>query len=84
MEPQLMRTFFYTMGGRASGGQTWKVRGTVQLDAGVFAEAFEMAMRDSFRQLTGGKAVFGKPGLGCSGPYEVTSFTLTCELPSVV
>jgi hypothetical protein len=28
-------------------------------------------MRDPFHTITQGKAVFGQPGRGCNGPYEI-------------
>ena len=34
-------------------------------------------MRSSFMKLTRGQAVFGNPGIGCSGPYHVTKFTIS-------
>ena len=64
----------YIAEGIAASGQSWKTTGTVEVE---WIDAFDAAMRDSFRQLTGGKAVFGKPGVGCRGPYEIRRFELT-------
>jgi hypothetical protein len=35
------------------------------------------ALRQSFEQLTGGKAVFEHPGYGCNGPYSITHLILS-------
>ena len=74
-----MRTYIYQMSGDAADGQTWSVDGTIALEAGDFAAAFQEAMRDGFMQLTGGKAQFGKPGIGCVGPYTVVHFEIALE-----
>ena len=62
----------YTISGLAGGGQTWETSGTVVNDA---VNAFSDALEESFRQLTNGKAIFGKPGLGCHGPYTILKVT---------
>lgn len=33
---------------------------------------FDHAMFDSFMKLTQGYAIFGRPGVGCKGPYDIT------------
>lgn len=68
-----MMTYRYEITGAAADGQTWKTDGTLKTAGpGEFTETQMMAMKDSFAQLTQGKAVFGKPGVGCRGPYRVT------------
>lgn len=66
--------FTYEVEGTAAGGQTWKTAGAVVGDD--LTLMFHMAMRDSFNQLTQGKAVFGKPGVGCNGPYKISKVTM--------
>ncbi len=63
----------FTIIGTAANGQTWRTTGKVSCE---FNACFDTAMRASFEQLTGGKAVFGKPGVGCSGPYDITSILI--------
>lgn len=63
----------YTVEGTASDGQTWMTEGSVN---GDFPDCLEDAMRAAFQQLTGGKAVFGQPGIGCRGPYKIKRFEL--------
>jgi hypothetical protein len=71
----------YVAEGTAHGGEKWTCEGTV--DVG-FPLCFEAAMRQNFEMLTGGKAVFGQPGVGgCRGPYKITRFELTV-VPCVV
>lgn len=68
-----MPSYNYELAGTASEGQTWKTSGVVTIDAlGRFPEVPEVAMIDTFGKLTKGKAVFGKPGIGCRGPYRIT------------
>lgn len=72
-----MIVYKYTMKGTAADGQSWSTNGEVSVDKpGEFANALAQAQMDSFMQLTNGKAVFGKPGLGCRGPYNIDRFTL--------
>lgn len=68
----------YTIEGTSAGGQTWKTTGRVSTD---YPYCLEDAMRDSFFQLTHGKAVFGQPGVGCSGPYKISRFELVTVEP---
>jgi hypothetical protein len=64
----MMKKWLFKLAGTGAGGQTWETRGTINCDAG---QAFAEAMRESFQQLTDGRAVFGLPGVGCNGPYDV-------------
>jgi hypothetical protein len=73
-------TFHYAISGTAAHGQTWNVSGTVEVEAirpRELGRALEAAMRESFDQLTHGRAVYGSPGLGCAGPYQILELTLT-------
>lgn len=60
--------YSYDIAGTAADGQTWETTGTVECE---FVAAYDRAMRASFAQLTGGKAVYGEPGKGCNGPYKI-------------
>lgn len=62
------KTYTFEIGGTGANGQTWTAKGTVSAE---FVDVFNAAMRESFEQITGGRAVFGKPGLGCNGPYDI-------------
>jgi hypothetical protein len=58
--------------GSAADGQTWTTSGAiVTANAGEFTGVPTRAMLESFKQLTKGNAVYGKPGLGCRGPYSM-------------
>jgi hypothetical protein len=60
------------MAGTAAGDQIWTTTGVVEIDGmGNFPEVPKLAQRDSFLQLTQGKAVYAKPGIGCRGPYTI-------------
>lgn len=60
----------YTVEGSAVDGQTYVCEGTVT-DAEITA-VMTAVLLNAFKQLTNGKAVFGKPGVGCRGPYKIT------------
>lgn len=64
------KSYKFEMRGTAHDDQTWTTEGYVYCD---FNDIFDRAMRSSFEQLTNGKAVFGKPGIGCRGPYDILS-----------
>lgn len=65
----------FTFQGKTGGGVDWKTEGECVGDI-ADNSVFSDAMRRSFQQLTGGKAIFGSPGAGCRGPYSITSFRL--------
>ena len=69
--------FSYTVVGTSASGDTWTCEGSIDAEPGDFYNVIHSAMRASFKQLTGGKAVFGNPGKGgCRGPYTITMFQL--------
>jgi hypothetical protein len=63
----------YSIDGTAADGQTWTTKGRISAE---YPQVFSDAMAQSFQQLTQGKAVFGKPGVGCKGPYKINRFEL--------
>jgi len=63
----------YEICGTGNGGQSWKTQGTLE---GRFPDLTGKAMRESFIQLTQGKAIYGKPGVRCHGPYHITKFLI--------
>jgi hypothetical protein len=64
----MQKSYRYEVSGSAAGGQSWKTEGSV---ISTFELALVSVMVDSFRQLTGGRAVYGRPGEGCNGPYDI-------------
>lgn len=71
-----IRKFKYTIKGTGAGAATFTTEGEVDSPVNDLFHAFNLAMRDSFLALTEGKAVYGNPGEGCRGPYEIASFLL--------
>lgn len=72
-----MLQYRYTMKGTAADNQTWTTTGEVKtVREDDWPRALDQAQRDSFMQLTRGKAVFGLPGVGCRGPYQITKFEI--------
>lgn len=69
-----MPLFKYEMQGTAAGGQTWQTFGTVE--AAALMAAPNEALRESFNRLTAGRAVYGQPGAGCRGPYNITKLVI--------
>lgn len=67
-----MNTYKYAVSGTGAGEQTWQIDGQIQAEAGNLPSVFDQAMRETFGALTSHKAVFGQPGVGCSGPYRIT------------
>lgn len=66
-----MITYTYHITGTASQGQTWATNGQVTAEPGDFTEVVQAALIGSFEDLTSGKAVYGRPGIGCDGPYRI-------------
>lgn len=69
----MQKPYRFKVTGSGRGGTTFETSGSMLCD---FNEAFDYAMRETFRQLTEGKAVFGNPGLGCKGPYDIHRITI--------
>lgn len=65
----MIRNYKFKCEGSAKDYQTWTTEGTFR---GELGDAFTAALRQSFEQLTQGKAVFGKPGVSCQGPYDIS------------
>jgi hypothetical protein len=64
----LKKTYAYSVSGTAAKNQTWEAVGEVTCE---FNNVFDLVMGRTFQMLTDGRAVYGKPGLGCSGPYSI-------------
>jgi hypothetical protein len=78
-----MTTFIWGMTGLDGGGNRWDTGGSLQVsETMTFADVATEAQRQSFLQLTNGKATYGNPGVGCKGPYKTTSMTITRLDPS--
>jgi len=64
----MIRQYRYQAEGTSANGQTWKTSGQFNCE---FEYTFTFAARDAFQQLTGGRAIYGQPGVTCNGPYQV-------------
>ena len=50
--------------------QSWETSGEVLAEQ---QDVWQQVMIQSFQKLTSGKAVYGRPGVGCRGPYSILS-----------
>lgn len=74
----LGKTYRYEVVGTDSVGQGWVVNGYVDdIPGELFHHVIQVIESEVFMQLTQGKAVFGRPGLMCKGPYNINSVTIT-------
>lgn len=64
----MRKSYRFTVDGHGAEGATFQTTGTTLCE---LAHAFDIAMEESFHQLTNGKAVYGSPGVGCRGPYSI-------------
>ena len=72
-----MIKYAYEIRGTDANQQTWEAYGHVETRRpGSFLLAPELAIRDAFKQVTGGKAIYGAPGVACKGPYRVLFFKI--------
>jgi hypothetical protein len=67
----MIKSYRYTVEGSGSQGQTFTTDGIISCE---FHDVLNTAMLDTFDKLTKGRAVFGKPGMGCAGPYDLHRF----------
>jgi len=73
----MRKPYRFTVHGCGVGGATFEASGSAVCE---FPESFEIAMLETFRQLTNGKAVYGSPGVGCNGPYSIRRIVIE-EVP---
>jgi hypothetical protein len=72
-----MPKYIYKIDGEAAHFQTWSASGVINtFKKGDFVLVPDLALKDAFRQLTNGKAVYGTPGVNCTGPYEVVKLQI--------
>lgn len=64
----MKKKYHFTFEGSGGDGQTWTTTGYIECE---FHEVFDFAHKETFQQLTDGKAIYGEPGVGCRGPYDV-------------
>lgn len=65
--------FSYNVQGTTAEGVSWSASGFVTCET---PEVWSQVLEHSFHDLTRGKAVFGRPGVGCKGPYEIHEVTV--------
>ena len=63
--------YAWSIHGMNAVGNSWETFGTIDTVPGDFHEMLENIQKESFFQLTEGKATFGHPGKGCAGPYSI-------------
>lgn len=69
----------FTFEGTDSVGESWRTECEVAAERGDLEGAFINARHKSFRELTQGAAVYGKPGVGCKGPYRIQKVTMEAQ-----
>ena len=67
----MLKNWTYQVLGNDANGNSWATSGTVQSE---FSSVFTKVMVQTFHALSHGKAIYGKPGLACKGPYDIKSF----------
>ena len=69
----MRKSWKYHVEGVGAEGATFECKGTTLCE---FQHTFTVAMEDAFHQLTNGRAVYGSPGVGCRGPYDIRKITI--------
>ena len=70
------------MTGTGADDQTWRVEDEIQVEPNTdFADLCDKAGSHCFLKLVHGKAVFGQPGVGCAGPYKISTFSFELVQP---
>lgn len=72
----MRKAWRFKVEGLGAEGATFETSGATLCE---FHDAFNIAMEETFHQLTHGKAVYGSPGVGCRGPYDIRKVTIEQE-----
>jgi len=64
----MRKPFKFHVEGCGAEGATFETSGSFVCE---FQECWDAVMIETFNQLTHGRAVFGSPGVGCRGPYDI-------------
>lgn len=67
-----MRSYNFSVRGRAADDQTWAHSGTLVASPGPFKNLIEEAMRQAYVALSKGEVWVGQTGLECRPPYHIT------------
>lgn len=59
----------FRVNGIMANGVAWSSTGEVECS---FPDLFTTVVERTFDDLTNGRAVFGQPGVGCRGPYDIS------------
>lgn len=71
------KTYRYYVEGHDANNEPWRITGYVDaLPAEIFHKVPQVIEAEVFVKLTGGFAVFGKPGLMCKGPYTINEIMI--------
>ena len=76
VEIVMTKHYTWNVWGTGSNQQSWKTSGVIALAPSAFPSIFEVVMAETFKQLTHGKAVYGQPGVGCVGPYDIDGISI--------
>ena len=72
-----MGKYTFKVTGQGADSQPWETSGVVVNDTpGAFGAVPDTVLRETFFNLTEGKAAFGLPGVGCKGPYRIKSMLI--------
>jgi len=63
----MIKHYQYSIEGTDGNGQVFTLGGTVRC---VWDDLLHAVTADAYNELTGGRAIFGKPGVRCRGPYD--------------
>jgi len=74
-----IKVYRWRLKGRGAGDVSWKTEGELRLDVKDFPMLLSFIMKASFVKLTKGEAIFGEPGRGCEGPYDIDEIEVTQE-----
>jgi len=71
-----MTHYRYEIEGTGADGHRWSTGGLLDLKSDRIADAVEAAHKDAFEKLTRGNAVYGQPGKGCRGTYQISKLMI--------
>lgn len=80
---KLSISYVAKVSGTDANGEAWSVESRLDVIEPIdWARLYAAAIDGAFKTLTNGRAVYGKPGVSCRGPYRIAALHIEPDRPA--